>query len=263
MQRDDLRSDRRNEREQTACATPAQRVSAASISPSSIRNPRILTWKSLRPHVLHCATVDPPDHVTRAVQPLSRRPERGLRQNDPLSMPAVPGIHERPEHPTRTTHLRHQPERAASGRPRSARPFPESGPPMFIRSNAVSVSLMFEATVDSVGPYALKNPRTPPSRKRHRPLGNEETANWLRHRRQPPATRRARSDPLMPAQRASRTHASRPPSARSRPIPRRRTPSSAQSPSSMLLPNAISNSRTEASKLGEAKCSVRASAVSA
>ena len=114
-------------------------------------------------HVLHCATVDPPDHVTRAVQPALPAPRTGLRQNDPLSMPAVPGIHERPEHPTRTNSPA-TPTGTGCKRPSKIRAaIPRIGPPMFIRSNAVSVSLMFEATVDSVGPYALKNPRTPPS----------------------------------------------------------------------------------------------------
>ncbi|OQM80782.1 hypothetical protein B0E55_02920 [Rhodococcus sp. 66b] len=121
---------------------------------------------------------------------------------------------------------------------------------------------MFEATVDSVGPYALKNPRTPPSGS-----GTAHLATRDRELASPPTTTtRNASSPLgsTDASAAGVTNACVTPS-------EHKISASSAPPYTVVgaitivdaEPNAISNSRTDASKLGEAKCSVRASAVSA
>ena len=67
---------RRAARRRRACATAGCAASAASISPSSMRKPRTLTWSSARPEVLQRAVGGPADQVAGAVHPLARRAER-------------------------------------------------------------------------------------------------------------------------------------------------------------------------------------------
>ena len=55
-------------------ARPACSRSAASISPSSMRKPRIFTWWSTRPRNSSCPSAQPPRPVARAVQPRAGSP---------------------------------------------------------------------------------------------------------------------------------------------------------------------------------------------
>ena len=59
-----------------ACATPACRSSAASISPGSMRKPRSFTCASARPRKSSTPSRTPARQVAGAVHPAARRPER-------------------------------------------------------------------------------------------------------------------------------------------------------------------------------------------
>ena len=70
----------------TANSTPSCAASTASISPSSIRNPRIFTWKSLRPRYSTSHRRALPAHqVAGAVHPVARLAERVRRRTVPRS----------------------------------------------------------------------------------------------------------------------------------------------------------------------------------
>ena len=74
-------------------APPACSASTASISPSSIRNPRIFTWWSMPPQVLERRRPpSAPHQVARPVQPRPRRPaDTDPARTAPPSAPAAPG----------------------------------------------------------------------------------------------------------------------------------------------------------------------------
>ncbi len=212
-------------------------------------------------HVLHCATVDPPDHVTRAVQPLSRRPERvcdkTTRCQCRLSQVSTSDLNTR--HVQLTCDTNRNGLQAAVQDPRGHSPN---------RAADVHTIKRGQRIADVRGDCRLRRTvRIEESthtsiRKRHRPLGNERP----RTASPPTTTTRNASSPLgsTDASAAGVTNACVTPS-------ERKISANSAPPYTVVgaitivdaAPNAISNSRTEASKLGEAKCSVRASAVSA
>ena len=100
-----------------ACATPGCRVSAASISPGSIRKPRSFTCASARPRKSRTPSDTPARQIPGAVHPAPGSPERV--RNEPLRrQPGTPQIAARQ---TRTgickARPQPRPEQAASRRP--------------------------------------------------------------------------------------------------------------------------------------------------
>ena len=146
-----------------ACATPACAASTASISPGSIRNPRILTWSSARPRN---SSTPSGRHRTRSPVRYIRCPAapNGSATNRSAVSPGPTQIAPRQPAPrdvqlARHPHrhrlqppVQHEHPRVRRADDRSA-PSPRPGPPTSPRSPT--------STVASVGPYSVAASRRP------------------------------------------------------------------------------------------------------
>ena len=148
----------------TADPTDGCAPNTASISPSSIRTPRILTWKSARPTYSSRPRRRPPHQIPGPIHPLPRHRRTDSPRTAPPSTPPdrdtpappAPRPHTTPRHPHRH---RRQPPHPAPPPPCPA-PDPPTTPDHRDQHRGCRT-----ATVVSVGPYTLciaRPAHTPP-----------------------------------------------------------------------------------------------------